>query len=67
MMSDAEMGAENKSGLKGFAAILSDAAVAALQAQTALVDYIEPDQKGGRPAPRARGPAGGGLPPPVGV
>ena len=36
-----------KSGLKGFAAILSDAAVAALQAQTALVDYIEPDQKGG--------------------
>jgi len=36
-----------KSAIKGFAAILSDAAVAALQAQSTLVDYIEPDQKGG--------------------
>src|SRR5438445_11000596 len=36
-----------KSAIKGFAAILSDAAVAALRAQSTLVDYIEPDQKGG--------------------
>ena len=36
-----------KSAIKGFAAVLSDAAVAALQAQSTLVDYIEPDQKGG--------------------
>jgi len=36
-----------KSAIKGFAAVLSDAAVAALNAQSTLVDYIEPDQKGG--------------------
>jgi subtilisin family serine protease len=50
-----------KSMIKGFAAVLSDAAVAALNAQSTLVDYIEPDQKGGpdgqtQQAPQSDGP-----------
>jgi subtilisin family serine protease len=55
-----------KSAIKGFAAILSNAAVAALQAQSTLVDYIEPDQKGGPDGETQQTPQSGGSTQPSG-
>src|SRR5256886_17461493 len=55
-----------KSAIKGFAAILSDAAVAALQAQSTLVDYVEPDPKGGPDGETHDTPQAGGSPQPSG-
>src|SRR5260370_19994864 len=55
-----------KSAIKGFAAILSDAAVAALQAQSTIVDYIEPDEQGGPNGETQQTPQSGGSTQPSG-
>jgi len=55
-----------KSAIKGFAAILSDAAVAALQAQSTIVDYIEPDEQGGPEGETQQPPQSGGSTQPSG-
>ncbi len=55
-----------KSAIKGFAAILSDAAVAALQAQSTIVDYIEPDGQGGPNGETQQTPQSGGSTQPSG-
>ena len=55
-----------KSAIKGFAAVLSDAAVAALNTQSTLVEYIEPDQKGGPDGETQQAPQSGGPTQPSG-
>src|SRR2546427_12058442 len=50
-----------KSAIKGFAAILSDAAVAALQAQNTIVGYNEPHQQGGPHRENGQTPPSGGA------